>query len=216
MEVPFLANVELAKLISSNTHFMEELLKPVPDTGGGSVSAHTGGIAVLLILKVCRIEQLHFKATASTMKHWSELAIKCEDCAATFLNLVSQDCAAYAEWSAARKNPEDEVTYRKALHTVIDVPFQIISNSLIGLSLAEKVSRACRSHLVPDILVSVELLRSTLFGGQAIADANIKEAGGDKISPDIVDRIFRTIEIGHSVYVELTQRYSGKNVVRHC
>lgn len=216
MDVPDLANPELAELISRNTHFMEELVRPVPNIGGGSVSAHTGGIAVLLMLKVCRIEQLHFKANASTMNDWSELAIKCEHCAATFLNLVSQDCAAYAEWAAARKNPEDDVTYRKALHAVIDVPFQIISAALMGLSLAKKVSIACRSHLVPDILVSVEMLRSTLLGGQAIADANIKEAGRGKISPDLVDGIFRAVESGKSVYLELMQRCSGKNVVHEC
>lgn len=215
MAVPAFTNHELAKLISNNSHFTEELVKPVPNTGGGSVSAHTGGIAVLLIYKVCRIEQLRQKASASTTNAWSELAVRCEDCAETFLNLVPQDCAAYAEWAEVRKNPEDENAYSKALHTVIDVPFQMISTVLVGMSLAEEVARACRPHLLPDIIVSVELLRSTLLGAQAIADANIKEAGRSQISPDLVYGILRTVETGKSMYLEFMQRCSGKNVIDH-
>ena len=215
MAVPAFTNHELAKLISNNSHFTEKLVKPVPNTGGGSVSAHTGGIAVLLIYKVCRIEQLRQKASASTTNAWSELAVRCEDCAETFLNLVPQDCAAYAEWAEVRKNPEDENAYSKALHTVIDVPFQMISTVLVGMSLAEEVARACRPHLLPDIIVSVELLRSTLLGAQAIADANIKEAGRSQISPDLVYGILRTVETGKSMYLEFMQRCSGKNVIDH-
>ena len=216
MQIPGFANPELAELIYRNTNFMEELVKPVPNTGGGSVSAHTGGIAVLLILKVCRIEQSRNERTASTTNDWNKLATECADCAAKFLHLVSQDCAAYAEWAEARKSPEDELAYGQALHMAVDVPFQIISSALIGLSLAEQVSKACRPHLVPDILVSVELLRSTLLGGQAIADANIKETGRSQISPDLVDGIFRAAETGKSMYQELMQRCSGKDVVDRC
>ncbi len=199
--------------IKNHSNFLTDLSRPEPHTGGGSASAYVGGVASILILKVCRIEAARKLASPEFTEGWNSLARKCEECAQRFMGLVRDDSEAYQEWMVLRKLNNAQNQVKKAFMNVVGVPVRIIRLSAEALEVARQTLEGCRPHLASDIMVAVEMLASVMNGALRIAQANLEEDSGKCGCEELEHELLNAVNVGMGRYRTLVRKYPTGTVM---
>ena len=158
---------------SMSSSFMEQLRQPRPFPGGGSAAAHVGALSLALVEKVVRIEIKRREPDSPAFPVWNNRLSQVTNLAARFESLLEEDGRAYAGLSRVRAEKADAVAVFEAVREAVIAPARIISACAEGLGLISEIIKECRSYLVADLLVSVELLEAAAKGAEAIATANV-------------------------------------------
>lgn len=199
--------------IKQYSGFLGDLIKPVPNTGGGAASAYVAGVAVSLILKICLIECNRLQHDQEGLVFWKLLSEKCEKLAMSFFEQVSLDTEAYEAWSRARKGLNNQLDCELAFAGVVGSPIKIMEMCVSGLLISSSALNKCRRHLVADIWVSIEMLKSTLLGAQRIAEANFLHCSSSGDSPELKAKMVSVFNAGTGVYDGLIASHSKPAIV---
>lgn len=170
--------------------FLLELAKAQPNPGGGAAAAYGGAVGAALLEKVVQLELNRAQKNGEQTQAWENSLGEVRRLRAAMLQLRDEDVLAYMALARAKASgllgQELETTVREALK----VPRQIMEKAHEALHLVSLTGKGCKGHLVADLMVAAELLRSALQGAYHIACANLplmpkvsrRESLGQKLS----------------------------------
>ena len=151
--------------------FLTELAQAQAIPGGGAAAAFCADLALALLEKVVRLELKRPQQDPESRQVWPERLAGVQRLRPRLAELRQADGQAYLNLVAARTAGGPEL--RLAITAAIACPAEIARAALTGLEVTAEVGRACRRHLLADLMVVAELLRAALLGSVHIAGANL-------------------------------------------
>ena len=140
--------------------FLDATAAARPTPGGGSVTALVGALAASLG-EMALNYSVNKKELAA---HHTELKAGLEELTRArqlLVGLMAEDQEAYAELSAARKQPESP-EFATALRACIAAPQAVAATALAVLGLCDKLRDKVNKHLLSDLSICADLCMTTV------------------------------------------------------
>ncbi len=154
--------------------FLNQLSRARPDPGGGAAAAYSAGVGVALLTKVVRLEKSRPSNDDPQITFWAEQLAAARRLTRIFQRLRQADVEAYLAMSQVLSVRHWQGSnLERAVEEATRCPWQIMEQALVALDLVAKAGDQCRSHLISDLLVAIELLGGALQGAYHIAAANL-------------------------------------------
>ena len=151
--------------------FLEALAAPRPIPGGGAAAAHGACTGLALLKKIVQVELNRGHITSDYS--WSDLLEEVKGLSRTLLQLRDEDGRAYVRFAKAKTFGKNDEEILEGLKGAIESPIKIMEKARIGLELVARAGKHCQGHLLSDLLVVCELLRTAINGTHRIAQANL-------------------------------------------
>jgi formiminotetrahydrofolate cyclodeaminase len=145
--------------------FRDRMASNEPVPAGVTVAAVSATLALALLSKVLQVTR-NRKDFAGDQDLVAELLADASHTLETLSRLADEDVAAFREFMAASKHPDDSAEKRNAAIRAIGVPLEVARTASIGIALCEKASGHIHAVVAPDLGIAAGLLagavRSTL------------------------------------------------------
>jgi formiminotetrahydrofolate cyclodeaminase len=143
--------------------YLDELAAKRPAPGGGSAAALVGALGCALLSMVCNytLAKERYKDVEKEIK---KILKQTETLRKRFLSLVSLDAAAYLKVFNSRNNSPG--IYQRNLINATKVPLEVYSLSAAAYRLCPFLIKKANKHLISDVYVARELLKSCFKSSQ--------------------------------------------------
>jgi len=145
-----------------------------------SVAAIAASLALSLFEKVLEIarHRSEFHGDAARFEQWiaaaRELSEKLARCA-------EEDAAAYQEYMARRKSPEEAAALRKA----IEVPLEAARAAAAGVRICAEAAASVPASIAPDLGTAGLLLAAAVRGITLSIESNVQHLADEKFADEV-------------------------------
>jgi len=166
----------------SLTDFLQETASESPAPGGGSISAYIGALGASLATMVANLSS-HKRGWDDKWEQFSILAEKGQEYIVQLEKLVDEDTNAFnniinafrlAETTEKEKKHK-AAEIQKATLYAIEIPLEIMRNSLESMDLIETLAESGNPNSVSDAGVAAACARSAVLGGYLNVMINTKD-----------------------------------------
>lgn len=198
----------MADASASIQFFLSAIAAKQPTPGGGAVSAIAGALAAAIGEMVLNYS-IGRRATPQFDEPLAAIVREWERARAMFLELMVEDQQAFAEYTAAKKLPDDAAkaaAVQAAADACIAVPRAIAATAVALLDRVEAVMPMANKYLLSDLAVCVELAMATLRTAIHCVKVNLPdqpEARRTGISAECDAELNRAVQIVRRVMQRL-------------
>lgn len=192
--------------------FLDLLAADQPVPGGGAAAAHGAILALALLQKLLKVEYRRSLDVADQYPYWESQLQALEELYESLVELREDDAKVYTEMVEARARKDQSEVFARAVARAAEVPLGIAEHARDALSLVAGTGRACKKHLLADLLVICELLKAGIRGGLYIARANLPLCREESVKAELeqrIDTLFKESDAEYRMTRTLLERRSG-------
>ena len=203
--MPGLANDQLMALGSKQ--FVDEVSRPSPAPGGGSVAALAGALGAGLASMVGNLSSVKFRQKAP---EFVALADRCQHLKEELSRGVDLDTDAFNDYLVAvrlpqgnaREKEERDAAIQAGLVTAIRVPLKTAQDSYETLVLCRDIARSGLKASVSDAGVGAQMAHVGLVGGCLNVLINLRQVADEQFKAEMKAECARLQEEGASLLAE--------------
>lgn len=189
--------------------FLKQLSQPRPDPGGGAAAAYGGMLALALLEKVVLLEAQR-PSNQGDRQAWAEKLAQIRQLTADLDRLREEDVRAYAQMARVRASGSRGREWQEAVAYALKVPLEIMVRAREALVLLAWTGARCRKHLVSDLQVAREFLRSAFQGTYHITRANLPFVADAARRQDLSQELSQTAQAGRQAFLEAGEILAGR------
>jgi glutamate formiminotransferase / formiminotetrahydrofolate cyclodeaminase len=187
--------------------FVDEVSRPSPAPGGGSVAALAGSLGAGLASMVANLSAMKFRAKSAG---YIAQADRCQQLKEELVRLVDLDTDAFNDYLVAVRLPQGteaekanrDDAIQAGLVTAIKVPLRTAQVSFETLQLCKTIAREGLKASVSDAGVGAAMAHVGLVGGALNVLINLKQVTDEAFKAEMVEQCAQLREEGATVLAE--------------
>lgn len=187
--------------------FVDEVSRPSPAPGGGSVAALAGALGAGL---ACMVANLSSARSPEGAAAHIAVADRCQALKEALCLAVDRDTDAFNDYLVAIRMPQDsdeeklarDAAIQAGLRVAIKVPLETARLSSEALSLCRDIARAGLKASVSDAGVGAELAHAGIAGGCQNVLTNLKQVADEGFKQEMQGEVERLVRLGQEILQE--------------